>query len=301
MSVITTMVLSACGKAMSKDNGNSDGGNYNSVIGQPMSDKYGDYVTKELDLKDFTALNLSHIVTVNYTQAKKYSVRLTCRAKDVDKVKAEVDYGTLYLSVKEGKNIVGNNDDNLKIVFDICAPTIERVECSGASKFNAGAMSVSRMDLQGQGAAKVNIEQLKCKPCKIDCGGAAKLEIRRLSCGRCDVEGSDAGKILIENVDCDTYDTKLSGAASFFVDALIKADKLNLDCSGAAKADMKFKGGDAEIDGSGAAKIKLDVDCKSLKAEGTGAANITVTGTADHTDINSGGASDINVKGLNKY
>lgn len=129
------------------------------------------------------------------------------------------------------------------------------------------------------GATKFMSSQINVKDFEMDFSGAAYCSI---------------GKLKAQNVEGD-----FSGAANINID--VESQKFDMECSGASKGNVNFKGDAINIDVSGASNMNFNVNCRSLTSDNSGASKVVLTGTADKTNIDTSGISRTNTKNLNKF
>jgi hypothetical protein len=173
----------------------------------------GTLTTMRLDLRDFSAVQLSHTFDVDITQSQAFAVSLTVDDNLVDSVVAEVQGDTLVLGVEPGVSV-----RHATLKGSIAMPAIRQVRLSGASRANlnlparmaevgveaSGASAVTgrlvtdRLDVHLSGSSSINVDG-SAKEATFDATGASRLELDafEISTGRVSLSGATSGNVNV--------------------------------------------------------------------------------------------------------
>ncbi len=187
-------------------------------------------------------------------------------------------------------------------------------------------------------AVKVYIEKGSSEKARIEVSGLELEDIKTEVNGSTLIIGIHKHKKHLRNVDVSVYltyknlrDIEINSAASVYTKGTLKSDKLNIEISSAAKAELDISVGDLDIDISSAGHLELkgnadfqeisvssagsynayDLDCKTsdvqvssagsakiialnkLKAKATSAGNIKYKGDPKNTNVHASSGGSI--------
>lgn len=237
----------------------------------------GERQTSSYSFHNFTALSVSGVAHVFFTQADNYSI--TVEESDNPNLETIVEESghTLVVKTKNKKDRMGSASSP---VIRITAPKLTGVKMSGATKLSVERLETSDLSLDFSGVGKARFMDVHSQALSIGVSGAAHISTGKVNCSSLKVSASGACKMKMQ------VETNGDGRMTF---------------SGASQSNIDFKGDRLELTSSGAGKHDLHVDCKSLVATNSGAGKVNVSGTADETKIDVSGAAKINTSGLNQY
>ena len=237
----------------------------------------GERQTSSYSFHNFTALSVSGVAHVFFTQADNYSITVEeSDNPDLETIVEESGH-TLVVKTKNKKDRMGNASSP---VIRITAPKLTGIKTSGATKLSVERLETSDLSLDFSGVAKARFMDVICQTLSIGASGSAHVSTGKVNCTSLKVGASGACKMKMQ------VEAKGNGRMTF---------------SGASQSDIDFKGDRLELASSGAGKHNLHVDCKSLVATNSGAGKVNISGTADETKIDASGVAKINTSGLNQY
>ena len=118
----------------------------------------GPVVSRNLDLRDFTAVRVADGADVTFTQADSFSVVLRTRKGVIDTVDCKVIDGELYIGTK-GHQPLGAR----KFSLEVSAPVLSRVHVMEASSFSGGCSSDENLTVSAEKTGKVSLDGVRCK------------------------------------------------------------------------------------------------------------------------------------------
>ena len=245
--LMTAGVLASC--SMNKANATENRGGITGslVTGTP----------KELNFKDFDAIDNTSVLTVVFTNGKQYSVKVE-ELGDVPSVITK-EGGTLVV-----KNSGNDSGKKTNTYLYITAPGLASVDNKGVMTFETDAMKSKDFSLQNKGVFTFKAKGIDCTTLTLDNAGVLNSET-----------GIKAGKMELTN------NGVIKGSSD------VNGGDLTLKSNGVGNLDVTFKGNDMAINCGGTGSINLDVDCKSVEASNNGPCGITIKGRADVHKIQS--------------
>lgn len=193
----------------------------------------GPVVSRNLDLRDFTAVRVADGADVTFTQADSFSVALRTRKGVIDTVDCKVIDGELYIGTK-GHRPLGAR----KFSLEVSAPVLSRVHVMEASSFSGGCSSDENLTVSAEKTGKVSLDGVRCKNLYVLFPGTGTVSARNLDVRNClKVKMDEPGTL------------KLGGSTSdavFEVNAPGSIDARGLKASGNVRRKT-----------SGGAKIKM--------------------------------------------
>lgn len=247
MILLAANTLSSC--SMNKANATENRGGITGslVTGTP----------KELNFKDFDAIDNTSVLTVVYTEGSKYSVRVEERGE----VPSAITKEGKTLKVKRAEN---DSEKKTDTYLYITAPEIASINNTGVMKFEAAAMKSSDFSLENRGVFTLTAKDMACTAFNLDNAGVFNSEA-----------GIKADKVELTN------NGVMKGSSN------VKGGDLTLSNNGVGNLDITFKGNDMKLTCGGTGSINADVDCKSVEASNNGPCGITIKGRADVHKIQS--------------
>lgn len=212
---------------------------------------------KELNFKDFNAIDNASVITVAYTEGSKYSVRVEERGE----VPSAITKEGKTLKVKRAENDSGKKTNTY---LYITAPGLASVDNKGVMTFETDAMKSKDFSLQNKGVFTFKAKGIDCTTLTLDNAGVLNSET-----------GIKADKVELTN------NGVIKGSSD------VNGGDLTLKSNGVGNLDVTFKGNDMAINCGGTGSINLDVDCKSVEASNNGPCGITIKGRADVHKIQS--------------
>lgn len=277
----------------------------------------GPTIERNLDLKNFKAIENSYSAKICYTHGCQYSVKVAGSQKAIDVMDFRVEDGTLYISINKkfkGKRL----NIHRGVTLYISSPELESVSNRGSLSLEGDSWKLNKLSVSNRGSLNININALDCQSLNIDnygsfqyaTGGKVKADNVSISNNGSssinlafsvkDAFGfSNRGSSKLEGkVKASSYSESCYGSATDNMD--IESDKMDLDVKGSANINSTFKGKTASISGYGAGTINMKVDCDKISAEASGVTKITLKGTATDTSFYSRSQAKIDASGLTK-
>lgn len=170
----------------------------------------GKLVTREMNFRDFTELDVGHAFQVDLVQSSSYRVVITVDDNVVDELEVVKSGNTLRISLKDTYVTI----QNITLRAEVSMPTLEGLELSGASSLT-GDMDTDSVWFEVSGASTLTLE-----------GSAAFMEL--------DVSG--ASRADLSDFVVDSADVQASGASRATVHA---TGRLDADASGASHVEYR--------------------------------------------------------------
>ena len=186
--------------------------------------------TKEdRQVSDFTGIEVSGAFTVYLRMGDKCALTVIAKDDVLSKVKTSVSSGVLHVEMDQD----WWDNNNSKVELYVTLTTLRQIELSGACVVKSkNTLRGSTIDIEASGASKLDLA-LQCNLLEADFSGATNVTLR----GTC-------AKVNIET----------SGASAIY-GADLQAENMNLDVSGASKAEVNVTT-QLVVDASGASKVR---------------------------------------------
>jgi len=227
----------------------------------------GNLVTKDMDFKDFTIVEVGSAFKAEITQSNSYSVSITMDDNLFDYLQASKIGERLEIGLEPGHNYRSPT-----LSLKITMPNLYELELSGAASGTAEGFSSSHGFI-------------------LRMSGATFLKIVDMSAGDTDVELSGASHLTGGvTVDGDVR-FSVSGASTAELEGA--ADDLAVDASGASGVELSdFPVHNADVKLSGASRATVNLDGR-LDAVLSGASRLLYVGSPTMGDISTSGGSTI--------
>ena len=202
----------------------------------------GDLVTLELDLADFTRINLSHTAKATISQSDQFRVVVRLDDNITDRLRinrnaVQVEGNAIRLPDQSRPGdrleigLENGSYNNITLEVEIALPDLRSLELSGAARAAISDFAVDRaveFDLSGAShlSGSIDTGALTCRlsgasslslsgsgsDLSADASGASNLQLGDFTCRDANIELSGASQGLVQPAG--TLDAKLSGASS---------------------------------------------------------------------------------------
>ena len=186
----------------------------------------GRLVTRDMDYRDFTKLEVSHAFAVDLVQSRSYSVVITTDDNVIDEVEVTKFGNTLRIGLKE----IFINIQGVTLRAEVSMPTLEALDLSGATSLK-GEMDTGDVRFELSGASRLTLDGTG-GDMRIDASGASH---------------ADLSDFVVEDAD-----VEVSGASRATVNV---TGRLDVDASGASHVDYLGDPILGRIDTSGASSV----------------------------------------------
>lgn len=189
-----------------------------------------DYVTKTIEITDFSLLNIEFPVKVIYSPGPA-SCTISAPDNVVDHILFVQDNDQLVIKIGRHANFRNIRD----IEVQLSSEKLSWVTVTGAGAFESTAPIYAGKTFQMplSGAAEAYINGLVADKVDIDVSGAVELKIENLDCKDFDLDVSGAGDVEISGT-AEKARADISGAGILDLSGL-RSDNLSWDVSGAGK------------------------------------------------------------------
>lgn len=229
---------------------------------------YDDFITRELDVKDFSNIEADCAIRIEAEQSDKYGVSIWASQSMQDNINAIKSGNTLKLSLK-------SQHFNARpiVTVKILMPRINKLRLGGAT-------AATLLGFRSQNGLDMNLSA--SSTLKID--ASAKTV-------NCEISGASR---LSGSVQVDDADFVLSGASRLALNGSV--GNFNLSAWGASKAEMgEFTIRDAAVCLKGASEATINVRGK-LNIDLSSGSRLTYSGNPTINSISVAGASSLNHK-----
>lgn len=167
---------------------------------------------KTFTVSNFKQLAIGGVFEVKLVKSNETKVLAKGREADLEKIKVTQNGDKVKVSIRKGSH------QNLKnIILEISTPSLENLNVSGACKLTASGFSEAQMNLEVNGASKIELKDGNADMFKLNVSGASKIM---------------AYEFAVKNAQIE-----LSGASKAYVQV---ANKLSVEASGASK--VRYRG-----------------------------------------------------------
>ena len=194
----------------------------------------GEVMVKNLDLKDFTSIEVNGSAQIIISQQEDFEVSVRANKDVFDYLDYKVRGGTLYIETKDGVNLLARVYDVI-----ISLPLVENVRINGSGDLTLkdDYSADTALTLKVNGAGDLNMDSVEVPALHIQVNGA--------------------GDIQVKDADVNTLAVSVNGAASAAVAG--KADVAFFKLTGAASMDARhLEAGSIETNRSGVSRILLN-------------------------------------------
>jgi hypothetical protein len=151
----------------------------------------GNLVTREMDFRDFTELDVGHAFQVDLVQSRSYSVVITVDDNVVDELEVVKSGNTLKISLKDTYITL----QSVTLRAEVSMPTLEGLNLSGASSLT-GFMDTDDVWFEISGASKLTLDGTGGYM-ELDASGASRAELSDFVVEDADVQASGASRATV--------------------------------------------------------------------------------------------------------
>ena len=222
------------------------------VFNVNASTQTGERSAKEYSLRGFNSLEVSGDFIVNVAQGP-YNVFLDIPAEFEQYLHFHIHDKKLHLSYENVpvklRRLLNRKD--FRSVANISLPDVKGIDVLGACDLKAIGLDVRELDIDCQGACKMEVEG-SFGDLDVECSGATSLLLSG-NAESFEVDCEGASKVKAAELICEKASVELNGASYASVRAI---EHLDLECNGASKIEYKVEDDTiVRIESSGASKI----------------------------------------------
>jgi hypothetical protein len=197
---------------------------------------------------DFNSLEVGGAFTVYLRMGDEASITLVGKKEDLDEVETNVVGGTLKVSIDSDWWGSAQND---KIELFVTFKQLREIDLSGACNVIAkNTLRSNALSISASGASKLNMA-VACTILDVDVSGATNATFSG-TCTKVNIESSGASAIYAADLQTESMNLDVSGASKAEVFVL---KQLSIDASGASK--VRYKGNPSITqDVSGASSVQ---------------------------------------------
>jgi len=151
-------------------------------------------VSEVRKVEAFSAVEVTSVATVYFTQGDTYSLKIEGREDYVKTTTTEVKGERLIIGFKDRN---GENSRNKGVNIWLTAPDLKKVEFTGVGSFNCDSpLKLDDVIFEVEGVGKVNVKDLTCRSLKVSMEGVGKADIH-VNCDRLDASMDGVGSVTL--------------------------------------------------------------------------------------------------------
>ena len=248
------------------------------------------YVTKQYNVKDFNAIQISGSGNVYFTQKEGApSVSMVTADNVAEIMEVYVENKTLYIKFKKGYSV-----SNLKkLDFTISAASINRMGIIGSGDIKLmNGLKTDAVELFISGSGDIKCDNVTCTgDANVSITGSGDIEGKGMTCRNLDTHISGSGDIELEIVNSESVEAVITGSGDYKLKGKTEKASYRISGSGDLNAkDLEAADVTAAVYGSG------DISChasRSIKATRSGSGEIGYRGNPSSVDISKKGVHHI--------
>lgn len=228
--------------------------------------------------KEFTAINVSGNIEVEYTPAGNVNISARAIPQVLDALKIYVKNGTLYLETEAISNALNNKNGEIKV--KLSAPVMSSYITHGNSELEInGAINLNKtltFNTSGNSSIEANGTVSTAGTIKLCSSGNSKLEIERsVKCEDLNVEASGNSDIDVEGTSCSAITATTSGNSSVEIEK-IQSKGLTASASGNSVLKLSGNATTATLSSTGNSEIKArKLVARNMSTSNSGNSSIT--------------------------
>lgn len=200
------------------------------------SEDWGKVITKNLDLADFSSLDVNGVVRIVWTQDSLCSVKLEGNEKCMEEYVCQVRDGELKIKTADGSTSFNGSSPRLTVY--LTSPLLKDADLHGACRLEMPGCSTmsTELDIDIAGACYIGIDTLEVQELNIEVNGAGCINMAKVSVTR-DIEVEMNGAAALNaNVKCSKLSVELNGASNAILGG--ECERLVLEENGSSKSDI---------------------------------------------------------------
>jgi hypothetical protein len=190
---------------------------------------FGDRVTRQVDRRDFDALEVRGAWEIELEQGDGWRVELSFPENIEDDVIAEIRDGRLVLDWQDSNT--GSRwlwfGERPRLSASIVMPELTDIDVAGTGDIEISGFSGERLELEISGAANAVGRDGRYERLELDVGGAGRVDLRRMAFRDADVNLSGASNIEI-TMDGGVLSGSLSGVGNVRYHGEVASESVNV-------------------------------------------------------------------------
>ncbi len=242
-------------------------------FGQKTIKESKNYVTKEINVEDFTRINLVGSPTVTYTQqAGKPTVTIYTSDNIAEALDIHVKDATLYVGFKKNLRV-----SYKKLDIRVSSPRLEGVNIAGSGEVHLpDGLDTGDLQLSVAGSGDLTGRGIQCDGLQATVAGSGDLHLADIRCVQATASVAGSGDLSLKDILCHSVEASVAGSGDLVLSGT--TDRANYHVSGSgdlSASKLKAQQVEASVAGSG------DITCHAtdyLKANTAGSGEIGYSG-----------------------
>lgn len=243
-------------------------------FGQETIKESKNYVTKEINVEDFTRISLAGSPTVTYTQQDgKPEVVVYTSDNIAEALDIHVSENTLYIGFKKNLRV-----SYKKLDIRVSSPRLNAVNIAGSGEVHiADGLQTDDLQLSLAGSGDLTGQGIRCNQLKTSVAGSGDLHLTDIRCVQTTAFVAGSGVLSLKGLLCQSVGASVAGSGDLVLNGT--ADQANYHVSGSgdlSASKLKAQQVEASVAGSG------DITCHAtdlLKANISGSGEIGYAGS----------------------
>ena len=231
------------------------------------------YVTKEINVEDFTRIDLAGSPTVTYTQRDgKPEVIVYTSDNIAEALDIHVSGNTLHVGFKKNLRV-----SYKKLEIRVSSPRLDTVNIAGSGEVHlANGLQTDDLQLSVAGSGDLTGQGIQCNDLQAKVAGSGDLHLADIRCVRTTASVAGSGDLSLKDLVCRSVEASVAGSGDLVLNGT--ADQANYRVSGSgdlSASKLKAQQVEASVAGSG------DITCHAtehLKASTAGSGEIGYAG-----------------------
>lgn len=245
-------------------------------------------VTRNFNLKGFTGIDVSGMVSVELTKSPDWKVNVTLPKELEEYLSVRVLEGELTISLNNVPKKGLLKFKNPEVKAEVSMPDLRSLEMSGATSLTCDDtfdLGKGQFEMELTGASKVKKLGVNADELYIEVGGASSVS---LTGSFNEVEGEFSGAAnCVLNIDAGKFTAEISGASKIYNSGTF--GDIKAEASGASVFSVKGEASRMSLMASGAAKLET-FECETSKAD-------LIMSGASYCEINAVESLKVNLSG----
>ncbi len=166
------------------------------LVGAATNASAGGIESRTIDLKDFTAIEISGAYELDVSVGEDYAIELSGPSEEMSRAEASVKNGSLLLATKKRLRGVKQHGDRNGLRAVVTMPALERLSVSGVTDADIRGVDAGAFRINLSGVGEVTIEG-RCGNLEARVSGVGELDAKSLKCAVADVALSGMGEASV--------------------------------------------------------------------------------------------------------
>ncbi len=245
-----------------------------------------------MNLNNFTSIIHEGVMNVEFVPGDTYSLKLTGKKKDLDRIRIEQKDGVLFFKTKKDDEKNNNGKNNQAPTARVTAPYLKEIQLKGVGNFYmSGKQKSADLNVQLKGVGNVNLNGVEVADLSISLKGVGNVNVDVLKANHVTLEQPGVGSSNLKSITAGDIQIECKGVGNLKGDDITSSESVSVLNSATGNVNLNtIRCGLFSIVNTGIGKFTVEnLKTKHTEVKGSGHNQTNLSGTTGTISFNQNG------------